>query len=89
MFARGLEIISQDKDELLEEQGGRRREFADIESALKLEFGLGPWFESIFSIEATDVYPPAYVASDANWSANWFTVRDIRRALERALASRR
>jgi hypothetical protein len=80
LYRRGCEIEDEGSDEAWEDEGGRRREYLDIQNELAILIGREkPWQLSVFHAWEDDIptRPDLY--------ADWLIARDIRRALAEAV----
>lgn len=84
LYRRGVEIIEQGADEAWEEEGGRRREFGEIDVALQDRLGRRPWEWTIFEVDDGD--PPPHRQSQVD---DWYGAQRLRRQLQSALDARR
>ena len=70
-----------------EEDGGKRRQYLDTCHELHTLLGRKPWQESVDDTIGCDVPPDWMVRQTPNRLADWASVREIRRALDGAVAA--
>jgi hypothetical protein len=85
LYARGCEILTEGSDEEWEDEGGRRREFGQIDVELHGLLKRRPWEASVFDVDL-DGEPPHWLRGDTN---DWRSAQELRRQLEAGLAARR
>ncbi len=85
LYCRGVEIIEQGAEEIWEDEGGRRREFGEIEIKLQDRLGRRPWEATIFEV-AIDGNPPPHCQSP---TYDWAGAQALRRQLQAAFDARR
>lgn len=78
-----VEIWNGDDEVEWEEQGGRRREFCDLSTAIHRALGRKPWQTDITSTLGQDTPPPWLPAARIE---DWHEARALRARLEQAAA---
>ena len=83
LFARGCEIQSAGDDQRWEDDGGRRREYLDLDKRLNTLLQR-PWCPSLFDTALDRERPPAYLRPDHQLLRDWHPAQQLRKALQHA-----